>query len=215
MLEVLGQKSNLTEVLWNFSRFKKGSRLVLEHNPHFYKRLPTLPGAYGGEFRMEPIETFQHEAISVLIDNPGHAGRVFLETAKEARAFGNVWIPKNAIIFKGSCLLCVFPLSDSLLDVRGNLEGESVFGRTIQGIPNLWCFEEYLPLAPQPAPSPNRNSPSLTGVTATQITSAAGVLIGDWREPIRKMLRSLNFSIRITDKPPSNSNSTYYGSPWY
>ena len=126
------------------------------------------------------------------------------------RVFGNVWVLNDSIIFKGSCLLYgFFSLSDTLLDVRGRLEGESVVGAAIEGIPNLWCFEERpLSLASE---SPRRlhfhlirNSPSLT-VTATQITSAAGILIRDWREPIRRMLRSPDVNIRITDKPPGTS----------
>ena len=112
---VLGPRSDLSEVLWKFSRLKdEKKRLILEQNPHFYKVLPTLPEAYGGKFRMDPIgrlETFRHERISVLVDNPGLAGRVFLETAREVRAFGNVWVPKDAIIFKGSCLCSGISLS--------------------------------------------------------------------------------------------------------
>ena len=103
--------------------------------------------------------------------------------------------------------VCFFSPSDTLLDVFGNLVGESIVGATIQGIPNLWCFEEPPPsLASRrtrPALSRNRNSP--LSVTAKQITSAAGVVIQDWREPIRRMLQFRDVNIRITDKPPSYS----------
>ena len=109
MPEELGESSGLKEILWNFSRYKEEKRLTLKQNPHFYKVLPTLAEKYGGKFRTDPIETFQHEKISVLTDNAGPTGRVFLETTKETRAFGNVWVPKDAIIFKGSCLP-FFPL---------------------------------------------------------------------------------------------------------
>jgi hypothetical protein len=214
---MLGPLSGLSEVLWIFSRLEdKNKRLAVKQNPHFYIGLPTLPETYGGKFRMNPIETFQHlqhfqlKRINVLIDNPDRAGRVFLETAGKVRVFDNVWVLNDTIIFKGLCLLCFsFPLSDTLLDVCGNLEGESVVEETIQGIPNLWCFEESLSLAPQPASSPNRNSPSLTDVAATQISSATGILIGNWKEPIRRMLQSRDVIIRITDKPPSSSSSTH------
>jgi hypothetical protein len=100
---MLGPQSDVLEVLWNFSRYKatgKG-RLTLKQNPHFYKRLPTLPEAYGGDFRMDPIQTFQHERISVLTDSSYHEGRVFLETAGKLRVFGNVWALNDCIIFKG------------------------------------------------------------------------------------------------------------------
>ena len=78
-------------------------------NPQFYKRLPTLAEAYGGEFRMDPIETFQHERISVLTDSSYEkGGRVFLETAGRKQFFGSVWAPNDCIIFKGSFPLCFF-----------------------------------------------------------------------------------------------------------
>jgi hypothetical protein len=108
VLEVLGQKSNLQEVLWNFSRFKGEKRLTLKHNPHFYKDsdLPTSQKEYVGEFRTDPIENFQHAKICVLTDKPG---RVFLGGEKNTRAFGNIWVPNEAIIFKGSSITFPFP----------------------------------------------------------------------------------------------------------
>jgi hypothetical protein len=208
MLVMLGPHSDLSEVLWMFSHFKdKKKRLTLKQNPHFYKRLPMFPKAYWGEFRMHPIETFQHPSISVLTDNLDDAGRVFLNTAGRQRAFSNVWVLSDTIIFKGLCLLCFFfSLSDTLLDVRGKLEGESIVGEAIQGIPNLWCCEEPpLSLASesplQTMPLPIWSGPSRTA----RITSAKGKLLWDWREPIRQMLKSRDFNIRITDEPPSNS----------
>ena len=88
--------------MWNFSRFKDAKkRLTLKRNPHFYERLPTLPHLYGSKFQTEPIYTFQHEKISVLTDNPDLVGRVYVDVGQKKRAFGNVWIPSNAIIFRG------------------------------------------------------------------------------------------------------------------
>jgi hypothetical protein len=100
--EVLGEKSDTKEIMWNFSRFRDGRRLTLKDNPHFYENLPTSAEKYEGRFRKDPVETFQKEKISVLTDNPDLTGRLFLETPKDKRAFGNVWVPKEAIIFKGS-----------------------------------------------------------------------------------------------------------------
>jgi len=100
---VLGQTFNLNEILWNFSHFKDEKHLTLKQNPHFYEFLPTSPEEYKSHFRFDPIEIL-HQKISVLIDDPRLTGRVFLETTKEKRVFGNVWVPKEAIIFKGSCL---------------------------------------------------------------------------------------------------------------
>ena len=79
--------------------------MTLKQNPHFYEVLPTSPDEYDGRFRRDPIETFDLKKISVLTDDSGLTGWVFLETPKETRIFGNVWVPKRAIIFKGSCLL--------------------------------------------------------------------------------------------------------------
>jgi hypothetical protein len=101
-LEELCRSSNLNEILWNFGRVKNGKgRLTLKQNPHFYNVLPRSPEKYGDKFLMEPIETYLQKEISVLTDNLGQAGRVFLKTDKKTRAFGNVWIPKDTIIFKG------------------------------------------------------------------------------------------------------------------
>jgi len=97
------------EVLWNFSRIKdEKKRLTLKQNPRFYKRLPTSPHLYGGEFWADPIWDFQHEEISVLTENPDAVGRVYMDIGRMNRAFGNVWVPSNVMIFQ-SCaflLLC-------------------------------------------------------------------------------------------------------------
>ena len=108
---MLCRNSDQNEVLWNFTRFKGENRLRLKQNPQFYKSLPKSPGQYGDEFEAWPIERFLHKEtngqgymdIDVLTDTD--TGRVYLETApKKRRAFGNVWSPHNAIIFKGSRL---------------------------------------------------------------------------------------------------------------
>ena len=101
MTEVLSPTSNLQEILWNFSRFKDERRLTLKQNPHFYKQsdLPTSLEDYVGNFKTEPIDSFQDAKICVLTDGPG---RVFLETDQYSRAFGKVWVPNDAMIFKGS-----------------------------------------------------------------------------------------------------------------
>ncbi|KAF8497903.1 hypothetical protein F5888DRAFT_262615 [Russula emetica] len=193
--QVLSQTSDTKEIMWNFSLFKGESRLTLKDNPHFYKRLPTSAEKYEGQFRTEPIETFHHDKISVLTDNPRLTGRVFLETAEEKRAFGNVWVPKEAIIFK---------------DVNGKLEGESIVGKAIQKTPNLWCFEEPSLSNASWSSFSNQSSPSPT-TSASPTASPTGSLIEDWREPILRMLRSqdVNIKIRISDKPPTNASLSY------
>jgi hypothetical protein len=91
-----------------------------------------------------------------------------------------------------------------LLDVCGKLESEDVVGVDIKYTPNLWCYEESeeLPqsLSSQPALSSNWNGSHSS--TATRITSAAGIPMCDWREPIHRMLQSQNVYIRFTDESP-------------
>jgi len=94
------------EILWNFSRRRptgkdldEKKRLTLRQHPHFYRKLPEK---YGAGFRTFPTETFDHDQISVLTDNSGQAGRVYLEIPKRKRYFSNVWDARDAIIFKGS-----------------------------------------------------------------------------------------------------------------
>jgi hypothetical protein len=198
--------------LWNFSRFKDGKRLTLKDNPHFYEKLPTSADKYDGQFRTNPIKTFHHDRISVLTDNP-RLGRVFLETAKEERVFSNVWVPKEAIIFKGSYLsVFIFSFPNILSDVCGKLEGENIIGSAIKNTPNLWCFVESS-LSNTSWPSlPDRSSPS-PATTATPVTSPTGALLGDWREPILRMLRSpgVNIHFRILDISPTSFSSGYSG----
>lgn len=115
MLEMLGNDSTVAEVLWNFSRFKDNKRITLKQNPHFYKNLPGSKEAYGSGFRIDPVERFvDAPKVHVLTDRPG---RIYLDSGQGTltRAFGNVWQPKDAIIFKGSCLTSShFPFSTSL-----------------------------------------------------------------------------------------------------
>jgi hypothetical protein len=102
-----------------------------------------------------------------------------------------------------------FSISDTLLDVHGRLEGESIVKATFQDKFNLWWYQERERLSfSQPAVSldPSSLSPN---VIEAQITSVATTrrLQGDWKEPIRLMLRSPGVNIRITDKPHSGSAS--------
>jgi len=102
----------MSEILWNFSRRRDKERLTLKECPHFYEVLPDSPGDYGDKFRRFPIEQVldtlekfykgSRPKISVLTNRQG---RIYLESEQGARAFGNVWCPQKAIIFKGSSLI--------------------------------------------------------------------------------------------------------------
>jgi hypothetical protein len=113
--EVLTRNSDLPvkEIFWNFSCSEnEKKRLSLKQNPHFYQVLPAGHMIY----RTYPIKNIDyHKTISVLTDNLGLSGRVFLETRYRTRAFGNVWISNDTIIFKGSCFLYFFSTSDTLV----------------------------------------------------------------------------------------------------
>jgi hypothetical protein len=203
---VLDQESTIQEVLWNFSRFKDERRLTLKQNPHFYKDsdLPESQEAYVGEFRTDPVENFQHTKICVLTDKPG---RVFLETDKDTtRAFGNVWVPNKAIIFKGSSTFSFLSLFlTAFPDVCGKLEGENIVQKSIQDASNLWYLEE-LPLSLPASP----NSPSST-MTPSPTNSASNGSFKDWREPIHGVICrgmiSLETNICIRAVPPPSNSS--------
>jgi len=189
--EVLGKSSDTNEILWNFSCFPDSKkRLTLGQNPHFYELLPTLPWKYGDKFRAKPIEDFLREKISVLTDNP--AGRVYLEIAQKTWVFGNVCVPKDAIIFKGSTLSILSSPSllhyDIFSDVCGKLEGESIVGEAIRGKSNLWYIQEPL------------------GLATPKLKVGVRVKDKDWGVPIRRMLQKPNgnTNLRITDQPPSS-----------
>jgi hypothetical protein len=106
--------------------------------------------------------------------------------------------------------VCLFSFSLTpcfLLDVCGTLEGESLVGDAIQGVPDVWCFEEPpLSLVSEsesywqqtPLTDWYISSVSSRNVTATRITSAEGILIRDWKEPIRRMLEVRDFNVLIT-----------------
>ena len=135
MAEVLCEETNVQEILWNFSRLKGSQRITLKQNPHFYRDLSRSAVAYSNDFTTDPIERFWDATdIWVLTDE---RSRVFLETDRRKRAFGNFWMPDEAIIFKGPrvALLHRFPIlmqSDFQIDICGRLEGEGVVARDIR-----------------------------------------------------------------------------------
>jgi hypothetical protein len=101
MSELLGCTASFQEVLWNFSHLENSKRIVPSENPHFYLKLPTLIDEYGDNFKVFPAEVLplEHNAtIYVLVDQPR---RVFLETEQVSRVFGNVFMLKDVMIFKG------------------------------------------------------------------------------------------------------------------
>ena len=99
-----GSYWGLQDIFGPSSHFKD-----LKQNFHFYEMLPTRPEDYRSDFRMDPIKSVGYQkTISVLTDNPDHAGQVFVDSAGRKRAFVNVYVLNDTIIFKGLCLICFF-----------------------------------------------------------------------------------------------------------
>ncbi|KAH9058111.1 hypothetical protein EDB87DRAFT_952465 [Lactarius vividus] len=181
--QVLCRKSNMEEVLWNFSRLKDKQRITLKQNPHFYKGLPSLGSAYSDCFITDPIYEFWDisDEIRVLTDE---RSRVFIETDKGNRAFGNFWMPDKVIIFK---------------DVGGRLEGEGIVAKDIQGTPNLWHREDPTPRAIGPT-----IDPAIPGDVPPE----------EWKQLVRNALKYPNISIRIsTNATPPQSQDDWVLSP--
>ena len=188
--EMLGEGSNLSEVLWNFSRYKEPEkRLALKKNPHFYKNLPRLSQEYGDYFRGDPIDNFLDTPGNKIVVLTDREGRIYLETGQAPRAFGNVWCPQGpqkSIIFKGSSESSFTFFNSAHLDISadvcGKLEGEGIVGSSIKGKLDLrYCVERLS--APAEA-NPMNWEP-----------------LQDWREPVRRLLKSPNpgvGSIRIS-----------------
>ncbi|KAH9054694.1 hypothetical protein EDB87DRAFT_1425035 [Lactarius vividus] len=83
--QMLSANPSLSEILWNFSRYKDRARITLEQNPHFYSNLPADENAYTQTFKHHPLGDLSmalksHDTVYVLADRPGH---VFLETDGE------------------------------------------------------------------------------------------------------------------------------------
>lgn len=174
--QMLGRETKLEEILWNFSRLGRNKRITLKQNPCFYDGLPRTKREYSGDFENEPIDNFWDATeIWVLTDD---RSPVFLEADNKKRAFGNFWVPAEAIIFK---------------DISGKLEGESIVAKDICGTPNLW--RRTGPTNPSDLP------PIITN-------PVKGKVFDDWKLLVRDALDSPNISICISTKstPPESDN---------
>ncbi|KAH9054692.1 hypothetical protein EDB87DRAFT_1688992 [Lactarius vividus] len=182
--EMLSANPSLSEILWNFSRYKDRARITLEQNPHFYSNLPADESVYTHTFKLHPLVDLStalkpHDTIYVLIDRPG---RVFLETEGGIRRFGNVWMLNGALIFK---------------DSSGVLEGEElVRGTIIRG--NWQRYEEPMVFPKcecRPRLTPNRLRPIMTTPSADP---ASGAAFDDWAILSHPSSHSINVQIYST-----------------
>jgi hypothetical protein len=193
---MLGRETKLEEILWNFSRLGRNKRITLKQNPRFYDGLPRTKREYSGDFENEPIDNFWDATeIWVLTDD---RSPVFLEADNKKRAFGNFWVPAEAIIFKGQHVFLfrhflILTRSDVPLDISGKLEGESIVAKDICGTPNLW----------------RRTGPTNPSDLPPIITNPVkGKVFDDWKLLVRDALDSPNISICISTKstPPESDN---------
>jgi hypothetical protein len=99
------RRSSFSEIIWRLSRLRDRGRITPGQRPFFY-RLPISGNDYHNEFKLYPIEDFQavfSHNVYVLVDKPG-PGRVIIESETRKLSFGNVWMPKHTLIFKGAFL---------------------------------------------------------------------------------------------------------------
>ncbi|KAH9017968.1 hypothetical protein EDB84DRAFT_1520502 [Lactarius hengduanensis] len=195
--QILGEETSVQEILWNFSRLKGKKRITLKQNPHFYRGLPSSAREYGDEFTSDPIVKFWDatDEIWVLTDE---RSRVFLETDKKTRAFGNFWVPDEAIIFK---------------EIGGRLEGERIVAEDIGDTPGLWHREEPTvipPLIRGQSAGPAANPSDLPPIDTNPVR---GKTFEDWRQLVRGTLNSPNISIRISNKGTPSESDWVLSSP--
>ncbi|KAH9033803.1 hypothetical protein EDB85DRAFT_1950035, partial [Lactarius pseudohatsudake] len=197
--QVIGKETSVDEVLWNFSRLKGRKRITLKQNPHFYKGLPRSALGYSDEFITEPIQNFwdvSGEDIWILTDE---RSRVFLETDEMTRAFGNFWVPHEAIIFK---------------DISGRLVGEGIVGKDIRGTPHLWHREE--PTIIPPLVRRSTTGPVIPSHLPPLLTNPVrGRVFEDWRQLVRDTLKFPNISVHISTKgtPPDSEDDWVLTNP--
>ncbi|KAI9508715.1 hypothetical protein F5148DRAFT_1283655 [Russula earlei] len=112
----LGKGSKLTEMLWNFVRYKDERRLILSQNPHFYKHLPGIKAEYTDDFRTVLTEDFQMDQD--LYSHGQARLDIYLESDQNSRAFRNVWAASKAIIFKALFLPVFYLFTTGTLQCR-------------------------------------------------------------------------------------------------
>jgi hypothetical protein len=90
------RRSTFWEIAWRLTRLRGRGR-----DP-FLDRLPISTNEYDKEYKVYPIDDFQavfDHNVHFLVDKPG---RVFVEWQTTKLPFGSVWMPKHALIFKGT-----------------------------------------------------------------------------------------------------------------
>ena len=106
-------RSSFSEIIWRLGRLRDRGRITPGQHPCFYRDLPISREEYDKDFEIYPIKDFQavfNNNVYVLIDQPG---RVFIQSEPTRKQmFGNVWMPKDFLIFKGNLLSTLSALAN-------------------------------------------------------------------------------------------------------
>lgn len=176
----LSASPSISEILWNFGRYKDRGRITLEQNPHFYLGFPANKSAYTPKLQHRSLLDLSgalkhNDTVHVLFDWPG---RVFLEIKHNLRIFGNVWSLNGILIFR---------------DFFGVLEGEQLVGPTFRS--NLWhCERPVLYHDSKPHSRPN-NGCLRPIVTTPPADSSSELTFQDWTVLSHPASRSINIHI--------------------
>ena len=138
---ILCPSSSRSEIIWALVRYRGLQRVIRRQNPFFY-RLPTSVNEYDRDFKLHPIEDFQavfnhNVRVHVLVDKPG---RIFIQSGTKNLIYGNVWMPKDTLIFKGTSLLPASTRStraNIYSDIFGTLVGERAAGLDFRVTPDV------------------------------------------------------------------------------
>lgn len=99
----LDPRLSFPEMVWNLGRLRDRRRITPGRHPFFYQDLPISREEYDKNFKLYPIENFQavfNRNVYVLVDKPGC---VFIQSeSARQETFGNVWMPKETLVFKGT-----------------------------------------------------------------------------------------------------------------
>lgn len=184
-------------MVWNLGRLRDRKRITPGQHPFFYQDLPKSREEYDKDFKRDPIEDFQavfSQNVSALVDKPG---RVFIqsESAKKI-TFGNVWMPKDTLIFKGTFLFSTLStLANVSLDLFGRLVGERAAGLDLQVTPDVRFRHAVDSSKARVFPTSSASvatrssQPDIVIGPKVNLSPIAGSVV-HWREPVLRMWNS-------------------------
>ena len=103
----------------------------------------TLLKADRGSVNVDPTEDFrQANKFYVLTDKQEYVH--IMSGNQILHSFGNLWLSKNAVVFKGSSIYYFYPVSDVLTDICGRLKGESIVKTSLRGTYSAFYVKRLL-----------------------------------------------------------------------